>query len=278
MTNPLGNADQAGYTGHIKDSATGLNYMQARYYDPLIGRFLSIDPVGFSPGAPYMFNRYTYVGNDPVNNTDPTGRCGEGKTIDGCIITRRNSGKSDGRRNSKLKLIKSSTGLIRHSLGGKQQSAQFDISRKPRSIKGAGARIQSSASGGDAGSFAKAIATAASTGDPQFIDSTLGGLQTGVIGVGQANFTIQGNISVDGGEWTFNGTITGTSESFDFNSKAGGERAAGSEGATRIGGGLEKAGLASSYQVDYLGGFDVVATGSVSTGTRTCTTGSRLGC
>ncbi len=73
MTNPLSNADLAGYTGHIKDSATGLNYMQARYYDPLIGRFLSIDPVGFSPGAPYMFNRYTYVNNDPLNMIDPTG-------------------------------------------------------------------------------------------------------------------------------------------------------------------------------------------------------------
>ncbi|MBL4852947.1 MAG: hypothetical protein JKY25_01765 [Robiginitomaculum sp.] len=73
LTNPLSNADQAGYTGHIKDSATGLNYMQARYYDPLIGRFLSIDPIGFSPEMPFMFNRYTYVNNDPLNNWDPFG-------------------------------------------------------------------------------------------------------------------------------------------------------------------------------------------------------------
>ena len=48
--------------------------MQARYYDPLIGRFLSIDPVGFSPDMPFMFGRYTYVGNDPVNGIDPDGR------------------------------------------------------------------------------------------------------------------------------------------------------------------------------------------------------------
>ena len=38
------NADLKGFTGHIRDSATGLNYMQARYYDPVLGRFLSIDP------------------------------------------------------------------------------------------------------------------------------------------------------------------------------------------------------------------------------------------
>jgi len=80
MTNPLGNADLAGYTGHIKDSATGLNYMQARYYDPLIGRFLSIDPINFTPDMPFMFNRYTYVNNDPVNGTDPTGMA-----CDGCL-------------------------------------------------------------------------------------------------------------------------------------------------------------------------------------------------
>jgi uncharacterized protein RhaS with RHS repeats len=47
--------------------------MQARYYDPAIGRFLSIDPVGFSVGSPEMFGRYTYVGNDPVNGVDPDG-------------------------------------------------------------------------------------------------------------------------------------------------------------------------------------------------------------
>jgi RHS repeat-associated protein len=68
-----GPAGQDGFTGHIKDAATGLNYMQARYYDPAIGRFLSIDPVGFSVDQPFMFGRYSYVGNDPVNAWDPFG-------------------------------------------------------------------------------------------------------------------------------------------------------------------------------------------------------------
>ncbi|MGA1372599.1 MAG: RHS repeat domain-containing protein [Pseudomonadales bacterium] len=68
------NDNQAGYTGHVEDAATGLTYMQARYYDPIIGRFLSIDPVGFSPARPDMFNRYAYAANDPVNMFDPDGR------------------------------------------------------------------------------------------------------------------------------------------------------------------------------------------------------------
>jgi len=72
----VGNANdnQAGFTGHIKDKATGLNYMQARYYDPVIGRFLSVDPVTFlDTGDANQFNRYAYGNNDPVNMIDPNG-------------------------------------------------------------------------------------------------------------------------------------------------------------------------------------------------------------
>jgi RHS repeat-associated protein len=47
---------------------------QARYYDPALGRFLSIDPVEFSASRPDMFNRYAYAANDPVNIVDPDGR------------------------------------------------------------------------------------------------------------------------------------------------------------------------------------------------------------
>ncbi|MEP6343802.1 MAG: RHS repeat-associated core domain-containing protein [Maricaulaceae bacterium] len=67
--------DQAGFTGHIKDKATGLNYMQARYYDPVMGRFLSVDPVGFvDTGDTGYFNRYAYTFNNPINNIDPDGQ------------------------------------------------------------------------------------------------------------------------------------------------------------------------------------------------------------
>ncbi|NQZ10331.1 MAG: HNH endonuclease, partial [Algicola sp.] len=61
-----------GYTGHQWDDDSGLNYMQARYYDPLLGRFLSNDPVGFRDT--HSFNRYTYVNNNPYKYTDPDGK------------------------------------------------------------------------------------------------------------------------------------------------------------------------------------------------------------
>jgi len=88
---PAGNADNEGFTGHIADAATGLVYMQARYYDPLIGRFLSSDPVGFATGGPAYFNRYAYTANDPVNHIDPDGRAW-GKAIRAGILLVRSGG------------------------------------------------------------------------------------------------------------------------------------------------------------------------------------------
>ncbi len=70
-----GNADRPGYTGHVKDAQTGLNYMQQRYYDPQIGRFLSVDPVtAYSNGDSRYFNRYWYAAGNPYKFTDPDGR------------------------------------------------------------------------------------------------------------------------------------------------------------------------------------------------------------
>jgi RHS repeat-associated protein len=63
-----GHVDEQGFTGHVED-ASGLTYMQARYYDSVIGRFLQPDPIGYKGGP----NLYAYVGNDPINATDPTG-------------------------------------------------------------------------------------------------------------------------------------------------------------------------------------------------------------
>ncbi len=65
--------DEVGYTGHKFDTDLGLSYMQARYYDPVIGRFYSNDPVGFIPSNPMSFNRYLYVNNNPYKYTDPDG-------------------------------------------------------------------------------------------------------------------------------------------------------------------------------------------------------------
>jgi RHS repeat-associated protein len=59
-----------GYTGREQDLESGLDYYRARYYDSNVGRFISVDPMGFGAGDT---NLYRYVGNNSTNWIDPTG-------------------------------------------------------------------------------------------------------------------------------------------------------------------------------------------------------------
>lgn len=60
-----------GFTGQYNDWLTGLDYYGARYYDPVIGQFLSADLV---QGNAQGMNPYSYVGENPESRTDPTGQ------------------------------------------------------------------------------------------------------------------------------------------------------------------------------------------------------------
>ncbi|WP_081700033.1 RHS repeat-associated core domain-containing protein [Rhodanobacter sp. OR87] len=83
-----------GYTGHVNDPDTGLVYMQARYYDPAVGRFVSVDPVGPSAGDVFKLNRFAYANSNPIMVTDPTGRqiCNSAGTSPGCYDPYRSVG------------------------------------------------------------------------------------------------------------------------------------------------------------------------------------------
>jgi RHS repeat-associated protein len=70
LTNPFR------YTGREFDSETSLYFNRARYYDQNAGRFVSEDPSEFIGGQ----NFYAYVGNDPINLTDPLG-------LTDCVVT-----------------------------------------------------------------------------------------------------------------------------------------------------------------------------------------------
>ncbi len=61
------------YRGYFYDSETGLYYLNSRYYDPAIGRFITPDNYVNANGDITGFNMYAYCGNNPVNRIDPMG-------------------------------------------------------------------------------------------------------------------------------------------------------------------------------------------------------------
>ena len=66
-------ATRFGYTGEESDAESGLLYLRARYYDPVIGRFISVDPYLGRLAEPATQNRYVYVRNNPMIYVDPSG-------------------------------------------------------------------------------------------------------------------------------------------------------------------------------------------------------------
>jgi RHS repeat-associated protein len=62
------------FTGKPYDKDIGLSYFGARWYDPTIGRFMAMDPVGFKEGNVHSFNRYAYANGNPYKYVDPDGR------------------------------------------------------------------------------------------------------------------------------------------------------------------------------------------------------------
>ena len=64
------------FTGQRWEAALGLYDYKARFYDPVLGRFISADTIVPNPGNPQLLNRYSYAGNNPVLYNDPDGHCG----------------------------------------------------------------------------------------------------------------------------------------------------------------------------------------------------------
>ena len=75
MTATLSNANMLTYRGYVLDKGTGLYYLQSRYYDPNVGRFINADSL-ISTGQGLLGNNmFAYCLNNPVNFTDPSGYC-----------------------------------------------------------------------------------------------------------------------------------------------------------------------------------------------------------
>jgi len=67
---------ERGWLGQVEDDVTGLTYLNQRYYDPTLSRFVAADPL-VKPGEPQTLDAYSYADNDPATFLDPSGllRC-----------------------------------------------------------------------------------------------------------------------------------------------------------------------------------------------------------
>ena len=79
MSNTLGVHNPLRYRGYVYDDETALYYLQSRYYDPEIGRFINADDIAYlgSGGTVVSYNLFTYCKNNPVMLSDPNGHAPE---------------------------------------------------------------------------------------------------------------------------------------------------------------------------------------------------------
>ena len=73
IRDPKAAKDTRWFAGKSQDAESKLSYFGARYYDPLLGRFMGIDPVGVDESNVHSHNRYAYGNNNPYKFTDPNG-------------------------------------------------------------------------------------------------------------------------------------------------------------------------------------------------------------
>lgn len=122
-TSQSGTVPFYGYAGRIPD-VTGLVNYRARYYLPSIGRFVSRDPKGTLDSI----SPYPYVGNDPVNGTDPTG---EGKVVSRTIKSAAVSLEARTLVNAKRRAIEAAWRMEKQLIkAGKDGSVEWTDSQK----------------------------------------------------------------------------------------------------------------------------------------------------
>jgi RHS repeat-associated protein len=68
INSPASSDNEVWFTSRRQDVDTGLVYMGARYYDPVVGRFISTDPKQFDGQDGRTFNRYAYAANNPLSS------------------------------------------------------------------------------------------------------------------------------------------------------------------------------------------------------------------
>ena len=76
MATTLGTLNPLRYRGYVYDEETGLYYLQSRYYDPEVGRFINVDKFASTGQDLLGHNMFAYCNNNPIILRDPNGELG----------------------------------------------------------------------------------------------------------------------------------------------------------------------------------------------------------
>ncbi|MGI2184074.1 SpvB/TcaC N-terminal domain-containing protein [Shewanella oncorhynchi] len=122
------NKNRRGFTDHEHLNEQQLIHMNGRVYDYNLGRFMSVDPLIQSPTSTQSINPYSYIMNNPLAGTDPTGYAGcsagshiKGISAIGCSSIDFGSGGSGKKKTSEAKVT---------SNGGNNHTASFQLDKK----------------------------------------------------------------------------------------------------------------------------------------------------
>ena len=89
LTDPtsIANINPLRYRGYYYDAETGFYYLQSRYYDPAICRFINADTFATTDANGFLSaNMFAYCENNPINNSDPTGKLLLGAMLAGAAV------------------------------------------------------------------------------------------------------------------------------------------------------------------------------------------------
>ncbi len=113
------------FTGKQLDDETGLYYYGARYYNPSLGRFITADSITPNPANPQAFNRYSYVYNNPLNFTDPSGNFPWLAAIIGALIGGASSGIQSYQATGQVNFLNIGIGMVTGALSGAALGTPF---------------------------------------------------------------------------------------------------------------------------------------------------------
>lgn len=125
------NKNRRGFTDHEHLNEQQLIHMNGRIYDYNLGRFMSVDPLIQSPTSTQSVNPYSYIMNNPLAGTDPTGYCSTGTHIKdndaiGCTVDFDAGSGGSGKKKSDVKVTSNGAPQVQQKMPANIQTSELN--------------------------------------------------------------------------------------------------------------------------------------------------------